>query len=202
MWFQNRRARYFKSKKPTEDTPKSSPESYQYQHFTYTPQSPPFAQVPSFPSPQSLPSSPGYPAPRLPQRSRLSDIIEATPTSPDQTAVPGSPYGLGDGYLETADFSDFCGEVFLHSSLVKWEIPGEQDAFLGDVSESLPESRSDEARNSPEPSFQSAPTQHVFRGKHMSEDASDLSDLTLQDMGDFNLSELEISAAMIDYLLN
>uniref|UniRef100_A0A8C6SRH4 Homeobox domain-containing protein n=1 Tax=Neogobius melanostomus TaxID=47308 RepID=A0A8C6SRH4_9GOBI len=116
VWFQNRRARYFKSKKLSRETPKPSPESFQPQHC---PPSPPFAQVPNS-SPQSLYRFPGYTVSKVPLSSQLLDIHEAQ--SLDQV---GSLYGQSEGsYMDTLDLSGFCGDAYsLHSSLSEWDIP-------------------------------------------------------------------------------
>ncbi|KAK7925778.1 hypothetical protein WMY93_008088 [Mugilogobius chulae] len=193
VWFQNRRARHFKSKKTPRETPKPSAESIQPRDCYYSPLSPPFAQVPTFQSPPSLHSSPVCTEPRITLSCQFSDTLEPLfPVTPDQAAVPGSPYGVcGESYVEMPDLSDLCGDTSLHSSLSEWDVPEELEAFLGVGSKAEPEQNS---HYSPE---------FIHGATHITDEpVSDLSDLSLQDLGDFNLSDVEISAAMIDYLLN
>uniref|UniRef100_A0A3Q3KUV2 Homeobox domain-containing protein n=1 Tax=Labrus bergylta TaxID=56723 RepID=A0A3Q3KUV2_9LABR len=65
VWFQNRRARHFKSKKPNKEVPKPSTDN-PHPNFYSTIPSPPYPQlVPCFSPTASLPSPPGYPAPNL-----------------------------------------------------------------------------------------------------------------------------------------
>lgn len=192
VWFQNRRARYFKNKKLSRETTVFNPESIRPPRC---PPSPPFAQVPTL-SPQCSP--PGYTTHKMPLSSQYSDNLDTQSRSPDQTAV-GSLYGQNED-MDLLDFSEFCENAHvLHSSLSEWDIPEELEAFLeadcriaygGDI-----KSQSEQSPLSL--------VQFIHKGKeNLEEQESDLSDLTLQDLGDFNLSDMEISEAMIDYLLN
>uniref|UniRef100_A0A3B3ZQL8 Homeobox domain-containing protein n=1 Tax=Periophthalmus magnuspinnatus TaxID=409849 RepID=A0A3B3ZQL8_9GOBI len=205
VWFQNHRARHFKSKKLSRQTPKPSAESYKPQYFS-TPLSPPFAQVPTFPSPPSLTSSPGYTASRLSLSDQLSNILEARalslpkPGSPDQAATPGHGH-CWESYMDIPDFSDLCGADFLHNSLSEWDIPEELEAFLG-VDSLDAQTRCGPVKPEPKQNALS-PDESIQGGRRITdESASDLSDISLQDLGDFNLSDVELSAVMIDYLLN
>uniref|UniRef100_A0A4W6F2S3 Homeobox domain-containing protein n=1 Tax=Lates calcarifer TaxID=8187 RepID=A0A4W6F2S3_LATCA len=205
VWFQNRRARYFKSKKPTREVPRPSAE-YLHPQFTYTPAtcpSPPLL-LPAF-SPTPIPSPPGYPAPSLPQSTRLSTILGG-PTSPveaDQASFcssygPGVPQDLH--YHQTPDFTDYSHGVFPHC---EWDLTKDFEAFLGDAQGSQPVGSRCAAVAHPgsKESVQS-PLDHQDHISSTDESMDDLSDLCLQDLGDFNLSDLDISAAMIDYLLS
>ncbi|XP_037605081.1 cone-rod homeobox protein-like [Sebastes umbrosus] len=213
VWFQNRRARYFKSKKPTREVPKLSTD-YLHQ-FSYTPSpSPPFPQLaPSFSPTPSL-SPPGHPAPSLPQSTRLSTIPGSqvmtlpAPTSPvtaDQAPSCSSRGLLGvpqdHYYHQTPDFTDYCHDV---SPLCEWDLTEDFEAFLGDAHGSQPVSSRCAAVGHPAPkkSVQSQ-LDHQQHQSLSSNDESmhDLSDLCFQELGDFNLSDFAISAAMIDYLL-
>ncbi|KAM7398208.1 hypothetical protein PAMA_006214 [Pampus argenteus] len=211
VWFQNRRARYFKSKKPTRQIHKAST-NYLYPQFTLTPTSPPFPQMaPAFPPTPSPPSPPGYPAPSLPQSTKLSNILgnQATmtlpaPTSPataDQApscspyapGLPGVPQGY---YYETPDFTDYCHDVYHHSGFSDWDVTEDFEAFLGDGQGSQPVGSRCAAVAHTGPKELEHQDFSI-----MTESTDDLADLCFQDLGDFNLSDLDISAAMIDYLL-
>ncbi|CAB1418243.1 unnamed protein product [Pleuronectes platessa] len=216
VWFQNRRARYFKSKKPSREVPTgpSGPGTFR-PHFTHIPAPiaslpPAFSPTPSLPSPPgyhaqsspSLPSPPGYPAPSLPQSTRLSTI----PGSPAMSLrAPTSPVAADqvpqDHYYQTPDFTDSSLFAFPHGGVGEWDFT--QETFLGGAQGSQPAGSRCGAAAPPRPrqSVQD-PRLHHRRSSCSTEQApDDLSDLCLQDLGDFNLSDLEISAAMIDYLL-
>uniref|UniRef100_A0A8C2ZLI2 Homeobox domain-containing protein n=1 Tax=Cyclopterus lumpus TaxID=8103 RepID=A0A8C2ZLI2_CYCLU len=152
VWFQNRRARYFKSKKPTKEVPSPSTD-YLYQvSYTQCP-SPPFPQlVPSFPPTPSLPSPAGYPAPSLPQSTRLSTILgsqamtllaHTSPVAADR-ATRCSPHGPGllgvpqDHYYQTPDFTDYCHDMFPRGGLSEWDLTEDFEAFLADAQGSQP----------------------------------------------------------------
>ncbi|XP_044226857.1 diencephalon/mesencephalon homeobox protein 1-like [Thunnus albacares] len=216
VWFQNRRARYFKSKKSTREVPKASLD-YFHSQFTYSPTSPPFLQLaPAFPPTPSPPSPPGYPAPSLPQSTRLSTILgcQATavslpsPTSPataDQ-APSCSPHGFPgvpqDCYYQTPDFTGCCQDAFHPSGFSEWDVTEEFEAFLGDGQGSQPVGSHCAAVGHTAAPKEGVQDQLDHQGfSSMSETMDDLSDLCFHDLDDFNLSELEISAAMIDYLL-
>ncbi|KAK5858752.1 hypothetical protein PBY51_002868 [Eleginops maclovinus] len=202
VWFQNRRARYFKSKKSSREIPKHSSDFLH--QFSYTPSpSPPFPQfAPAFPHYPSLPSPPGYPAPSLPQSTRLSTILgdQATPlhapTSPcaaDQTA---SCYPHGQRVTQdyqTPDFTSYC-PLFPHSEL-EWDLTEDFEAFLGEAHVSQPVESRCAALGLPEPN-ESIERQQSFSSTDVS-----INDLCFPELEDFNLSELDISAAMIEYIL-
>ncbi|XP_054482365.1 homeobox protein ESX1-like [Anoplopoma fimbria] len=209
VWFQNRRARYFKSKKPTKEFPKPSTD-YLHQFYTQSP-SPTFPQlVPCFLPTPSLPSPPGYPAPGLPQSTRLSTILDSrAPTSPvaaDQ-APCCSPHGPGllgvpqDHYYQTPDFTDYCHGMFPQGGHCEWDLTEDFEAFLGHAQGSQPEGSRCGAVGHPGPK-ESVQTQLDPQSFYSTNESMDnLSELCFQQLGDFNVSDLDISAAMIDYLL-
>ncbi|XP_041657313.1 homeobox protein SEBOX-like isoform X2 [Cheilinus undulatus] len=210
VWFQNRRARHFKSKKPNKEVPKPTSDYFHPHFFTTTPSSPYPRLVPSFSPRASLPSPPGYPAPSLPESTRLSSILEnqamflpvpkpSSPVCANQAALfsPGVPQDL---YSQAPDYPKYCHDVLTHSELTSWDLTEDFEAFLRDTRGPGPEgSRCASLRKSgPEESVQSHPGyQRIY-----DEPMDDLSDLCFPELGDFRLSDLDISAAMIDYLLN
>ncbi|XP_065819228.1 cone-rod homeobox protein-like [Labrus bergylta] len=212
VWFQNRRARHFKSKKPNKEVPKPSTDN-PHPNFYSTIPSPPYPQlVPCFSPTASLPSPPGYPAPSLPESSRLSSILEnqamslpaPKPSSPDEAGqatafsplcVTGSPQ---EHYNQTPAFSH-CHDVFAESELTSWSLTEDFEAFLRDARfERYPCAAV--RQSGPKQSFQSH-LEHQSVSSKNDESMDDLSDLCFQDLGDFNFLSLDISAAMIDYLL-
>lgn len=126
------------------------------------------------------------------------------PTSPvaaDQ--APSCPlYGLHGApqtqFYQTADFTHYCHDVLPHSGLGDWDLTEDLEAFLAGAQGSEPEGSRCAAVAHPGPSEgdQTLPNQQNF-----SSCEEDLSDLCFQDLGDFSVSDLDISAAMIDYLL-
>ncbi|KAA8586796.1 homeobox protein prophet of Pit-1 [Etheostoma spectabile] len=213
VWFQNRRARYFKSKKPNREVLK--PFTDYLPHFSYTPTlNPPFPQLAdSFPHYPSLPSPPGYPAPSLPQSTRLSTILgsqteslpaptspvvadQATSCTPHRPDLPGVPQ---DHYCQTPNFTDFR-KVFPHNGFSQWDLTEDFEAFIGDAQGAQSVAIHCAADGHPEPK------ESVSRLEHQSisstdESMDDLSDFCFPDLGNFNLSDLDISTAMIDYFL-
>ncbi|KAK2882076.1 uncharacterized protein [Channa argus] len=212
VWFQNRRARYFKSKKPTREVPKPSTD-YLHPLMTCT-------QTPTPPLPHlvaTLPPIPRYPAPCLPQSTRLSDILEnqamslkapASRAAADRASC--SPHGAGfpdslhqDHYYHTPDFTDYHHDEFSQIPIPSgdWDLSEDFKVFLGSEQESKPVGSRCAAVRHPGP-MESVETQLNLQNQSSSDGPmDDLSDLCFQDLGDFNLSDLEISAAMIDYLL-
>lgn len=91
--------------------------------------------------------------------------------------------------------------MFPHSGLSEWDLTEDFEAFLGGAQGSQPVGSRCAAVAHPGPkrSAQSQLGHQDFSSTD--ESMGDLSDLCFQDMGDFNLSDLDISAAMIDYLL-
>ncbi|XP_075957542.1 uncharacterized protein LOC142959914 [Anarhichas minor] len=207
VWFQNRRARYFKSKKLTKEVQKPSTD-YLHQ-FSYTP----FPQlVPSLP-PTPIPAPAGYNDPSLPQSTRLSTILGSqamtlpAPTSPVTAdhatcCFPHRP-GLGvpqDHYYQTPECTDYCHDMFPHGGLSEWDLTEDFEAFLGDAQGSQPVGSRCAAVGHPGPR-ESVQGQLDHQSFYSNESMDDLSDLCFQQLGDFNLSDLDISAAMIDYIL-
>ncbi|XP_041864264.1 homeobox protein SEBOX-like [Melanotaenia boesemani] len=205
VWFQNRRARYFKSKKPTTQALKSPTDNIQHQ-FTYTvPPSPRFPQPASSFSPTpNLPPPPGYPT--LPQSTRLSTILNSqatslpVPTSPD---LSNSPHGVPkDCHFQTPDFMDSYQDKLPQSELDDWDFT-EFETFLAGEHES----HSDDicyhsaTQSESNPRLQRRLDHQGFTSTD--ESLEDPYARCFQDLvGDFSLSDLYISAAMIDYLLD
>ncbi|KAM4544879.1 uncharacterized protein PAE49_017673 [Odontesthes bonariensis] len=201
VWFQNRRARYFKSKKPTEPTSPRT-DCLQPQFTCSAPPSPPFRHLaPSLSPTASMPGPPGYPAPSLPQSSRLSAILDnqantlPSLTTPDLSAS-SAPHGLPPDYhFQTSDFIDYHQNVLSDSDLEEWDFT-ELEVSLGGAEGPQPEG----SRCEPSRSLQSQLDRKGFNST--AECSTDLSDLCFQDLvGDFSLSDMDISAAMIDYVL-
>ncbi|KAM3600932.1 uncharacterized protein V6R79_004805 [Siganus canaliculatus] len=209
VWFQNRRARYFKSKKPSRGV--SGPSThYPQTQINYMPTpAPELAQlVPSFSPTPSLPSPPGYHTPSLPESSRLSTIhgnmslpSPASPIAADQATScflhgPGIPAVHQGHHYQNSDFTDcYPGEIS------DWDLTEDFEAFLAGAQGYEPES-SHCVPVAPSGSKDSVQThldqQHFTSTDEFMEDASDL---CFHDLGDFSLSDLDISTAMIDYLL-
>lgn len=215
VWFQNKRARYFKSKKPSREAPRP-PTDYLHPQMTYTPSpSPPHSQLAlAFLPTPSLPSPPGYPAPSLPQSTRLSTLLGSqgislpAPTSPvAANQASYSPNGASfpalsqDHYYQTPDFTGCPHDAFPHSGLSEWDLTEEFEVFLRGAQGSEPAgSRCSAAgRLGSKECVENQLNHQDFSSTDESMD--DLSGLCFQDLGDFSLSDLEISAAMIDYLL-
>ncbi|XP_069578258.1 homeobox protein SEBOX-like [Brachyistius frenatus] len=202
VWFQNRRARFFKSKKPTTD----AATHYFYPLLNAAPPGPPCPpQASAFP--HCIPSPPSYPAPSLPQSTRLSAIMASQAkchsASPDQSTsysrgagLPGIPQ---DHYYQTPEFADHYQGMSPHCGLGEWDLTEDFKAFLGDSQGSQPVNSLSAASPVSEQNIQSELDQQGFTSNGSMDD---LSELCMQDlMGDSNLSNLDISAAMIDYLL-
>ncbi|KAM3869165.1 uncharacterized protein ACN63O_006554 [Diretmus argenteus] len=218
VWFQNRRARYFKSKKPTREASKSSSPDYLHPQFLYvSPTSTPSStgrHVPSTPSPQSAPS---YPSPSLPQSTKLSTMLGGpavslpAPTSPtpaDQATVctlrdPGLPGGPQNCY-QNPDCTGFGTGAFTHNAAFSgWDFPEDFGCFFGAGQGPQPTGSRCGAteHHVPKESILKPAAPGAPEHRSFSDQTDDLSELCFQDLGDFNLSDLEISAAMIDYLL-
>ncbi|CAG5872572.1 unnamed protein product [Menidia menidia] len=207
VWFQNRRARYFKSKKPTVRASDPQTDLIQPQVTYAAPPSPFPYLTPSFPSTPSLPSPPGYPVPSLPQSSRLSTILDhqassqPKPTTPDLSA--SCPLdGLSQDYRFThLDFCDYFQNLLPHQELEDWDF-AELESLLEGAQGSQPEgSRCPAGHCEPSKNLQS---QLEPQGLDSSDHSfTDLSDMSFQDLvSDISLSDMDISAAWIDYLLD
>ncbi|XP_034539838.1 homeobox protein OTX-like [Notolabrus celidotus] len=210
VWFQNRRARHFKSKKPNSEVPKPSTDHLYPPSYTPT-QSPYYPElVPPFSPEASLPSPPGYPAPSLPESTRLSSILEheAMSLHAPKTASSGTPYSpyFPTGvphYYQNTEFPEYCHDVFTHSELISWSLTEDFEAVFRDAQEPEPEGSrcATFGQSDPKEGFRGQLGRQSFSST-TDESMEDLSDLCLQDLGEFNLSDLDISTAMIDYLLS
>lgn len=170
VWFQNRRARHFKSKKLSSEASRL--------HADLQPEFILNARGPQLdPGP---PSPPGYPAPSLPQSSRLSTILN------HDSATSWHPRGAYQDHY--SDFFDLCENVHTCSGL---DGCSDLEAFLGDGSQLEGSSSHPENKETLQQDISSP-----------QESLEDLSDLDLQDLlGDFNPSDLDSSVAiMIDDL--
>ncbi|XP_030602561.1 homeobox protein SEBOX-like isoform X1 [Archocentrus centrarchus] len=190
VWFQNRRARFFKTKKPARGASKPP-------QVTHTaPFSPQVAA--SLPPSPSLPSPTGYRAPSLPQSTRLSSILDSrAKLLPDQSSSaygsdhPGVP---PNHYHQSPDFTDYCRDPFPYSGLDEWDLPEDFEAFLH--------------AQGPEPAQVSHPgpnkgvqsRQDIQVLTSSIETLDDLSDLCFQDLM-VNPSLPNLDVAMIDSLL-
>lgn len=131
--------------------------------------------------------------------------VPRSPISADQ-ATSCSQYGLRlpgipqDRYDQTPDFNDFCFDMLAQSGLSDWDLTDEFEAFLGQAhgSEPVGSRCAEVTHHGAKESIQTHVDQH-FPITDVSMD--DLSELWFQELDDFNLSDLNVSAAMIDYLL-
>ncbi|XP_054586763.2 homeobox protein OTX-like [Nothobranchius furzeri] len=179
VWFQNRRARQFKSKKPRLPAVSSSP--------LLTPTS--HCRSPALSSPS------GYPAPSLPQSSRLSSILDT-----QYTPVP--PPASQDNYILTSDSFGVKENVHTpHRELDDWDCR-ELEAILGCARDAwLPEDKlRAPAALTKSGEIQNQLDHYVFSN---SQDSLDhLSDVCLQDLLGDPMIELDICAGMNNYLFS
>lgn len=185
MWFQNRRARYFKSKKRAPGylcAPSLSPPY---------PTCSPFA--PSLPSP-------GFPAPDLPQSTKLSSIPGEHAPSPNgsitfveqrdyQSTASLSAPPLPEGTTlcdQIWDPADYGFDLVPHIGFGELDLSEDFERFLFEPSG---------GHGVMKESIQNA-TDFPIPDEH----TDDLSDLYLQELGDLSLPDLNISASMMDSL--
>lgn len=135
----------------------------------------------------------------------MSPPAPTSPISADQATAcslhgPGLPGVPQDHYNQTPDFTDYCLAVLPQSGLSEWDLTEDFETFLGHAQGSEPVGSrcAAVARHEPKEHVQTHLDQHF---SITDESMDDLPDLCFQDLGDFSLSDLNISAAMIDYLL-
>lgn len=176
VWFQNRRARFFKTKKSTRGAAKSS----QVRHKT--PCSPQVASPPP-PSP-SFASPTGYRVPSLPQSTRLSSILDIQAKSPDVPQI---------FCHQSQDFTSYCQDMFPYDGLDELDLPEDFEAFLNARGVQPAE------RGHPVHKEDIQSRQGLQALSSSIETLADLSDLCFQDLMVPSLPSLDSS--MIDYLL-
>ncbi|XP_039887964.1 homeobox protein SEBOX-like isoform X2 [Simochromis diagramma] len=176
VWFQNRRARFFKTKKSTRGATKPS----QVRHKT--PCTPQVASPPP-PSPR-LASPTDYRVPSLPQSTRLSSILDI------QTKSPGVPQIFCH---QSQDFTSYCQDVFPYEGLDELDLPEDFEAFLNARGVQPAE------RGHPVHKEDIQSRQGLQALSSSIETLADLSDLCFQDLMVPSLPSLDSS--MIDYLL-
>ncbi|KAM4620381.1 homeobox protein otx5-like [Polymixia lowei] len=226
VWFQNRRARYFKSKKSTQPS-KSLPDYPHPQFPFFSPASITSSSACPLPSPPAHSFAPSYSSPSLPTKStKSSTMLGSQATSLPEPASPipadqatGWPLerivfpGLPQDFDQNADFTGHYNEALQSAAFRGSNFPEDFESFFGDAQGSQPMgSRCDAAdHNVPKESIHTPEVNDVLQYQGFSDgekqqteaadDFIDVSELCFQDLGEFNLSDLEISAAMIDYLL-
>ncbi|XP_005926377.1 homeobox protein SEBOX isoform X1 [Haplochromis burtoni] len=176
VWFQNRRARFFKTKKSTRGATKPS----QVRHKT--PCTPQVASPPP-PSP-SLASPTDYRVPSLPQSTRLSSILDIQTKSLDVPQI---------FCHQSQDFTSYCQDVFPYEGLDELDLPEDFEAFLNARGVQPAE------RGHPVHKEDIQSRQGLQALSSSIETLADLSDLCFQDLMVPSLPSLDSS--MIDYLL-
>lgn len=136
----------------------------------------------------------------------MSPPAPISPTAADQPSF--SPHGAGfpalpqEHYYQSPDFTNFYHDVLPQTGLNEWDLTEEFEVFLRGAQGSGPASSHCAAHLGHLGSKESVESQLNHQDfSSADESMGDLSDLCFQDLGDFNLSDLEISSAMIDYLL-
>ncbi|KAK9536473.1 hypothetical protein VZT92_006249 [Zoarces viviparus] len=170
VWFQNRRNRSFKSKKPTKEVQKPSTDYLHQSSYTPFPELVP-----------SLPPTPSY----------------STCCSPHQ---PGLEVPQDHNY-QTPEYTDYCHDMFPLGGLSEWDLTEDFEVFLGDTHGSQPVGNLCAAVGHPGP-LESVQGQLDHQSFFSNESMDNLSDPCCHHLGDFNLSDLDISAAMFDYHLS
>lgn len=122
---------------------------------------------------------------------------QATPFSLDGPNFSGA---FQNNFSEIFDFTDCPLDLLPDSGLSEWELSEDFEAFLQCSQEVEPEG-SHCAAASHHGSKETVESLLEQQFSSTDEPVDDLSDLHFHDLGDFSLSDLDISATMIDYLL-
>lgn len=217
VWFQNRRARFFKNKKTT-SVSKSSPDRFQpyYPHVSAAMCGPSLPHT--TPSPTAYGFTPGHlQSPSLPESTKLSHVQNVE--VPEGTVVPFSPgEWTGNpeftGLLGSTDGTPAC----VDTASPEWSVSdgGSHSVFGDNYHGSRPVgSRCCTMRSSVQDSTRSSPSLYMLSDReadqntlfsdighrHQNEALEDLSELSFHKIGECDLSDLDISEAMIDYIL-
>lgn len=130
----------------------------------------------------------------------LASPSVGVPTSPasGHQAGHGMDLSFQNPFSEFLEFTDYPLGL-PDGGFGEWELTEDFEAFLQSSQEAEPEgSRCSAPHRGSKETVESLLDQHL---SSTDEPVGDLSDLCFQDLGDFSLSDMDISPAMIDYLL-
>ncbi|CAL8365375.1 unnamed protein product [Lota lota] len=207
VWFQNRRARYFKSKKTTSAL-KSSPDHYQ-SNSPHTPTA--MCSSHTTPSPTASGFVPSRLSPSLPESTKLSrmqDVQARLPHAPGRTLF----HGTAEEWVRNQQFTGlFRSNEALPCDLAipEWNVSAGFSLYFFEENQhgsppvgSRCGSDVGRAQGSASPSPPAGSPPAGIGSEHLNETLDGLSQVPFQNIGECNLSDLDISEAMIDYLLS